>query len=140
LQRNRGLTGVRVAVVIAVVGIRAVAGADPKPDPWDSSHVLKLEPGVIVVPDLPKPSPGAPAYGGGWATGQIITPPDHPDARDYPKGMVIRPPRTGDERAWPNGIWLVPDWGKPGEFLRGLGDGLQDGLGALGQLLAPEHH
>jgi hypothetical protein len=131
---------------LLVVLVASPAFADPKPaakpDPWDSPRVLKVEPGVIVVPDLPKPNPGpgAPAYGGGWATGQVITPPEHPDARPYPKGMVIHPPHTGDERPWPNGIWLAPDWGKPGDVLRGFGDTLQDGLGVLGGMLAPKIH
>jgi hypothetical protein len=127
------------ALVLVLAASPAIADPTPsaKSDPWDPPRILKLEPGVIVVPDLPKPSPGAPAYGGGWASGQVITPPEHPDARDYPRGMVIRPPRTGDEGAWPNGIWLVPDWGAT-DVVRSLGDTLQDGLGALGQLLAPK--
>jgi len=113
----------------------------PKPDPWDSPRVLRIEPGGVATLDPPDaPKPGAPAYGGGWATGQVIVPPEHPDARPYPKGMVIHPPHTGDERPWPNGIWLAPDWGKPGEVLRGLCDSLQDGLGALGEMLAPKIH
>lgn len=128
-------------VVLAASPVLADPKPAPKSDPWDPPRVLRIEPGGVtkIVPgDLGKP--GAPAYGGGWATGQVITPPDHPDARPYPKGMVIHPPYTGDERAWPNGIWLVPDWGKPGDLMRGLGNTLQDGLGALGQVLAPQIH
>jgi len=122
---------------LALLGVLATsqAAADPKPDPWDG-HASGMDGTPIAPSDPHAPNRGAPAYGGGWAAGQVITPPAIGDARDWPRGMVIRPPHTGDERAWPNGIWLVPDLGAT-NWLRGFAYGLEDGLGMLGKLFAP---
>jgi hypothetical protein len=47
---------------------------------------------------------------------------------DYPLGMVIRPPDAHDD-----GIFIIPDVSLWNLF----GEQLQNGLGALGQLLVP---
>lgn len=101
------------------------AAADPKKPDVTLPDVVKEALDKIKV----KPTQGVVGMDGVMASGIVIEPPPHPDARPYGKGgMVIAPPETNDPMALIPGTnqlrprervdaWFPRDWSR--ELKRG---------------------
>jgi hypothetical protein len=96
----------------------------------------------VMPKALPPPADqvtSGPAFGGGSASGIVITPPPHPDDQPWPRGMIITPPDVNDPIAIaPDGDGLSP--GKPREpasWSKRFTDAVQDGIDAMIELMMP---
>jgi hypothetical protein len=128
--------------VIAAAG--PVAAEDKSPD----TLVKALADGPLSVWAKPMPEAwvtppvvsrsGAPAFGGGWALGQIVVPADHPDMVAPPRGMVYAPPDVGDRMAIEPGGSGLGRW-EPRSYTGKFAQGLADGLTKAFQLVVPKH-
>ena len=79
------------ALFIVAVSTR-FASAEPPPP-------IRIEP-VPTTPALPavrSPGTGAPGVDDVWASGIVITPPDHAESAPWPHGMVMTPPDPRDD-------------------------------------------
>lgn len=126
---------VRAAVLIAMVS--GIASADP-PKPANKKPTYSIQ--VERLPDEKPttPSDRTPGVNGIDALGKVLVPDPHPDARLWPDGMLIVPPDIDDDNVLVPGSMQLPWRRKPkGPVSKELVDGLQDGLGAMIDLLLP---
>jgi hypothetical protein len=85
-----------------------------------------------LLPPPGDPAAGAPALGGGWAAGQVITPPAHVDAQAWPRGMLMRSADPQDDNVVAPGTDHLPG---PRPLTQRLWRRFERGLDTLFELL-----
>lgn len=139
------LGGMRALAALGVALAAGPAAADDKPS---DTLVIPFKDGPVKVdvkpmseawqvPPAVAPN-GALAFGGGWASGQILVPADHPDMALAPRGMVFAPPDVGDRMAIEPGGSGLDRW-EPRSYTGKFAQGLADGITKAFQLVMPKH-